>query len=192
MVDACAQIALGVEPVAAAIAFVDRDLFADGRRATVQHENAVGKIDGFVDVVGHEKGCLAELAAHVLEPVLHVAAGDDVERAEGLVEEQNICLAHGCAQKRCALAHAAGEGVWIGVFVAGESKDWEEGAGALGGFFFCAVDGAVETDVVEDALPGQEQIFLRHVGKMLAGAADRGAVDADGAAFRRDDAGENV
>ena len=142
--------------------------------------------------MSHEQGGFAELAAHGGEPILHVAAGDDVEGAEGLVEEQDVGMAEGRAQKRSALAHAAGKLVRIGLFIALEAKDRKQRLGLFAGLGFLLVDGAVEADIVHDGFPGQEQVFLGHVGEVFARLAQRLAVDGDGAALRCDDTGEDV
>ena len=191
-VDVGAERALGVEPFAAARLLGENDFFFDGRWTAVEDENFVGQVNGFVDVVGHKQGGFAELAAHGGEPVLHVAASDDVEGAEGLVEKQNVGMAEGRAQKRGALAHAAGKLVRIGLFIALEAEDRKQRLGLFAGLGFLLVDGAVEADIVHDGFPGQKQVFLGHVGEVFARLAQRLAVDGDGTALRCDDTGEDV
>ena len=192
LVDVGAERALGVEPFAAARLLGENDFFFDGRWPTVEDENFVGQVNGFVDVVGHKQGGFAELAAHGGEPVLHVAASDDVESAKGLVQKQDVGVAERRAQEGRALAHAAGKLVGVGVFIALKAKDRKQGAGFFLRLGFLLVDGAVETNVIHDGFPRQEQVFLWHVGEVFARLAQRLVVHGDAAALWRNNTGENV
>ena len=53
--------------------------------ALVEEDDAVGEVEGFVEVVGDEEGGLFELGEEVAEGGLDLGAGDGVEGSEGLV-----------------------------------------------------------------------------------------------------------
>ena len=78
-------------------------------RAVAEHDDAVGKRHRLGDVVGDEHGGEAVLPPDALQKLVHLGAGQRVERAEGLVEEQHARPADQRARKRHALALAAGE-----------------------------------------------------------------------------------
>jgi hypothetical protein len=66
---------------------------ADSRRGAVGHHyNAVGKQHSLVHVVGDHNHGVAELGVDLHHRVLQVCAGESVERAERLVEQENLRL----------------------------------------------------------------------------------------------------
>ena len=72
-----------------------------------QHHDAVGQEDGLLHVVGHEQDRARLLGQRGGEPLAQVRAGDRVERAEGLVEQQHRPALQQRAQEGDALAHPA-------------------------------------------------------------------------------------
>lgn len=78
-------------------------------------DDAIGHVDGFVNVMGHQQH---GRAAGLLEPqhfVLHLHAREGVERAERLVLKQDPQMIDERPRQGGALGHAAGKMVRIGV-----------------------------------------------------------------------------
>ena len=98
------------------------------------------------------------------EPLLHLGAGDRVERGEGLVEQQHRLLGEQRAQERDPLAHPAGQLSRPRRLEAGEPEALEQRPGELARL---ALGGAAvarrERRVVDRRQPGKQQVALRHV-----------------------------
>src|SRR4051794_39247448 len=84
---------------------VEDRLDAPGPRA--HHDDAVGKEDGLVDLVGNEEHRLAGLAPDLEQLLLHELARLGVERGERLVHEQDLRVGGQRAGEVTALLHAA-------------------------------------------------------------------------------------
>ncbi len=84
------------------------DLLDDGRARREDHD-AVGHVDGLVDVVGDEQDGHAVLVADAQDEVLEVGARLRVDGGERLVHEQDLGLVGEAARDRHALLHAARE-----------------------------------------------------------------------------------
>ena len=74
-----------------------------------EHDDAVGEVDGLVDVVGDEEDRDPVVLAHLEDEVLEVAARLRVDGGERLVHEQDRRLVGERAGDRDALLHPAGE-----------------------------------------------------------------------------------
>src|SRR5436853_143019 len=108
------------------------------------------------------------------EPILHLGAGDGVERAERLVEAEHALARQERAREGDALAHAAGELARRAALEAMQAELCEERGGALAGARAGdAGDAQRERGVVERVEPGHEQVALGH---------ERGGLAPDGAA----------
>ena len=136
-----------------------------------------------------------ELGQHFGEPALQLGAGDRVERAERLVEQQKRAVEQHGAQKGGALAHPAGEFARAPLGEAGQAEGLKlrqrppPRFGARD-----ALHLQPQRDIVEHGAPGEEQVFLGHVaepGEALLGA-ERLAVDQDFAAVGRVEPGDQV
>ena len=87
---------------------VDRNV--EGDDAVGEHEHPVGEQDRLVDVVGHEQDRRAvPLAQARWSRRVHPDAGEGVERAERLVEQQQVGLAHQGPGQRRPLGLATGQ-----------------------------------------------------------------------------------
>ena len=78
-------------------------------RPSVEHEDPVGEHDRLVDVVGDEQDRRAVARAQVAQQGVHPDAGERVERAERLVEQQQLGVADQRPGQRDALLLAAGQ-----------------------------------------------------------------------------------
>ena len=77
--------------------------------AGVEEDDAVGEIEGFVEVVGDEEDGLAEALKQGAHHLLHLEAGEGIERAEGLVHEEDGRVGGEGTGQACTLALAARE-----------------------------------------------------------------------------------
>ncbi len=80
-----------------------------GNRAIAQQDYAVGECDRFDDVVGDEYGGETLAQPHAFQQLLHLDAGQRVERAERLVEREQTRPADQRARQRDALLLPAGK-----------------------------------------------------------------------------------
>ncbi len=71
--------------------------------------DAVGQAEGLVEIMGHQHGGLGEAALEVQELAVELEAGQGVESAEGLVEEDQGGIGGEGAGEGDALALASGE-----------------------------------------------------------------------------------
>ena len=78
-------------------------------RAVRHHHHAVGEQDRFVDVVGDADGRDLGARPDLHQHVLQLPAGEAVEHAEGLVEQQQLGREGEGAGDADALLHAVGE-----------------------------------------------------------------------------------
>ena len=86
---------------------VDGELRRHPARPAGQQHDAVAEADGLADVVGHEQDRRAGRLPDPLELVVEDVAGHGVERAEGLVHQQDLGLLREGPRQRHPLAHAA-------------------------------------------------------------------------------------
>ncbi len=77
--------------------------------AGLQDQHPVGQRDGFVDVVGHEQHTEAVLTPEVEQQRAHAQPGQRVERAERLVEQQQVRLGHQRTGQRNPLRLTTGQ-----------------------------------------------------------------------------------
>ena len=84
-----------------------------------------------LDVVGHQQHGARLGGQRAGQPLLHVGAGDGVQRGEGLVEQQHRPAGQQRAQEGHALAHAAGERGGPRPLELGQPEALEQRRGAL-------------------------------------------------------------
>ena len=87
----------------------------DAAGARRHQHHAIGEIDRLLDVVGDEGERRLFQPVHVQDEVVHDFARLRVERAEGLVHQQDFGPPHQRAGDGDALLHAAGQLVGVGV-----------------------------------------------------------------------------
>ena len=95
--------------------------------AVVEHGDAIGHRQSFALVVRDEDEGDAELLLQRLQLLLHLLPELEVERAERLVEEQNLRAVHQRAGERHALALAAGKLRRAAPLIAAELDHGERG-----------------------------------------------------------------
>ena len=128
------------------------------------------------------------------QPLLHVGAGEGVERAERLVEQQQRAAGEDGAQEGDPLPHAAGElrpgrpprsRPGRSGPSSARARAWASGRGT-------PCDVQRQHGVVEERPPGQQQVALRHVADEAGAAGDVGGRRADAAGVGPVEAGDEA
>ena len=189
--DAVAQLEVARGADIARVRDVDVDDLLDAGGAGVEDDDAVGELDGFVDVVGDEDDGLALGVPDAEEFAAHDEAGDGVEGAEGLVEEEHVGVDGEGAGDFEALLHAAGELVGVGLFEAFEADHFYVIRDAFVSFGAREFEEA-EADVALHGEPGEDAALLEDEDAASVGAGDGFVVDADGSAGGGEEAGHGV
>ena len=103
-------------------------------QAGIHHDNFVAEIGNHADVVGDQHDGQFQSLLQGAQGVEDLALDDDVERRHRLVGQEQAGLERQRHGDRCALAHAAGELVWIvGEPAPAQAHQLEQLGGALGG-----------------------------------------------------------
>jgi len=155
--------------------------------AGFEQDDARGEKQCFAEIMGDEHDGFAETAGEGAEFTLEFGAGDRIERAEGLVHEQDGRIGGESACDADALALAAGEfaGAAMGEFAGIETDKLEHfldaGGGARGVPVFQSGD---EGDIFCDGEMGEEAGILNHITDAAAEAdgvpdGGRAALDED-------------
>ena len=155
--------------------------------ASFEQDDARSEKQRFAEVVGDEDDGLAQAAGEIAEFTLELGAGDRVERAEGLVHQQNGRIGRKGAGNADALTLAAGEfaRAAMGEFTGIETDKLEHfldaGGGAGGVPVFQSGD---EGDIFCDGEMGEEAGVLNDITHAAAEAygvpgGGRAALDED-------------
>ena len=170
---------------------IDGHLGLDATRPGAEHDDPAGHEDGLVDVVGDEHHRLLRLFPDAQQQLLHQHARLVVERAERLVEQQDLGVVGQRAGDRHPLLHAARE--LLGKMIL-ETAQPDLGDEAVADLVLLrklhALLAQAETDVLADVEPGEERVALEHHAAVGAGAHDPGAVEPDLAGRRRLEPGD--
>ncbi len=145
--------------------------------------------------MGDEADGLLRCGPELQQLFVEVVADDFVQRAEGLVHQQQIGIEGERTGNRGALLHAAGE--LPGEFLAEAGEvDEVEGAGDAGLLLVARIahDLQRQRDVLLDGAPGIKRGGLEDiaVGAVLAGVLRRRAIDRDGAGGRLFEIGDDA
>src|SRR5919197_2854926 len=156
----------------------------------VEDEDAVGEDERLIDAVGDEDDRRASARPYRQEVLLQLLARLCVERAEGLVHEDEDGLTHQRARDADPLLHAAGE--FMGKVLGEGAKPHQldkvaREIAALGHAH--AVDFQRKLHVAHDGAPRQQAEILEHHARILARTGNGGAGDGDAALVRRDQPG---
>src|SRR5262249_7713655 len=142
---------------------------ADPPGGGVEHEDAVGQDERLVDAVGDEDHRRAGARPYREKVLLQLLARLRVERAEGLVYEDENGLAHERARDADPLLHAAGQFVGKVLGKGGKPHQLDEMAreiAPLGHAY--AVDLERELDIAHHGAPWQQAEILEHRAGVLA------------------------
>src|ERR1019366_8048555 len=157
------------------------------------HQDAVGHLHRFGDVVGDQQRGLLQLLLDLQHLVAEQQPRLLVERGERLVHQQNFWLPRPRAGGRHALAHAAGEFAGITVLKAVEADHSDEMARALGALGLRHADQLErEGDIVDHRAPGKGGFLLEHHADRLVRAGNGFAGDADHALMMAEQPADHV
>src|SRR5688572_27425334 len=149
----------------------DRHDALDAPRARRHHGDAVRHEDRLVDVVRDEEHRLAVGLPDAEQELLHQSARLVVERAERLVEEEDLRIVGERTGERCALLHAARELLRVVIFEAFEADLGDQCIGLL------RCGPGSEQDIVPNAQPRKQRIGLEHHAAIRTRAIDRLSVE---------------
>src|SRR5579875_1620582 len=171
----------------------DVDDLLDAPGTGRHHGDPLGEKDRFLHVVGDEDHGLARMLPDAQQLHLHQAAGLRVERAEGLVHQQDARIDGERAGDCRALLHAARELRGIAVLEPAETDEIDEGAGAPLALipryplFFKTVK-----NILQNRLPGKQGKVLKDNATVGTGAGNRLAFDQDRAGLDRQKAADQI
>ena len=160
---------------------VDLALDQDAAGPRRHHEHAVGEEHRLAQVVGDEADGDLARGVQVADHAPQLLAGERVERAERLVEHQQLRLVDQRAAERGALLHAAGQLPGIFVALAAEADRGQQVFGARDVFGAPAAHFAA---VRLDDLERQQQVFQRGAPGQQGRRLERHAGDLDRLADR--------
>ena len=86
------------------------DLPVESNPALVEHEDAIGEKQGFIDVVRHQQDCGSMGFPERGDKRLGLEPGERVQRREGFVEQKQLGLANKRPSQRRALRFATRKG----------------------------------------------------------------------------------
>ena len=161
------------------------DLADAGLRTVGHHHDAVGKQQGFIHIVGHHHGGDAGLLADLHQLLLQVAAGEGIEGAEGLIEQQQPRPDRQGAGNRHPLLHASRQ---LGRKLVGRRAQPHQRQVAVDDLAPLAGSELRhhpihrQGHVLAHGLPGQQRIVLEHHHPVWARLGDLPPLDQDAAA----------
>src|SRR5580692_6099665 len=170
---------------------IDGDDLLNARRPRTEHDDAIGELNGFVDVVGDEDDGPSFRLPDAQQLAAHDDARDGVEGAEGLIEKENIGIDGERARYLEALPHASREVGWIGFFKALQPDQLDVVRNAPLAFFAREVRQA-KADVAFDGQPWENAALLKDEDATAVRAGDALSVDRDRPACGRKKAAHDV
>ena len=162
-------------------------------RTRRHHHHALGEIDRLLHVMGDENHCLGRGAPDAQQLALHERAGLRVERAEGLVHQQNAGVDGERARDGGALLHAARQLRGIVVLESMQPDEIDELAGARLALVARHVL-ALQTvkHVLQNGFPWEQREMLEHDATIGPRPRDRLAINRDGSRFDRQESAHQV
>ena len=175
---------------------VDGDFRTDPAGIGREQQHPVAHQDRFLDIVGDQDDALDRqfaVAPQLDQVGAQIFRGQNVERAERLVHQQNIGMHHHGAGEADALAHAAGQFARIGAFITVKPDQID------GGKRPCADFGLGQAQclkpqfhILQHRQPGKQGKALKYHGDALGRAFDGGAHIMQIAALRPRQAGDQA
>ena len=139
---------------------IDAEIERDA--AVLDDQHAVGERHGLGNVVGDQDRGEALIVPDPLEQLLHLDAGQRVERAERLVEREDARLADQRARQRHALLLAAGQHRRPLVALSARPTSRKRAARARACAPASALAAEADLDIRQHARPGQQPRLLEH------------------------------
>ena len=161
---------------------IANDLGDARARAVAHQQDAVGQQDRFVDIVGDHEHRLIRGRTNPHQLVLDHAAGERIERTEGLIEQQHLRLDREGARDADPLLHAAGQLRRLLVLGTGQADQLDETSAMCFDLGFAPV-GPSRSDreghITEYRHPGHERMPLEDHASLEPRALDFAAVHED-------------
>src|SRR5438270_4864876 len=152
---------------------VDLVAALDRSRPGGDHVDAVAEGDRLLQVVGDEDDRGGARGPEAQELVLHQGAGLHVERAEGLIHEQDPRLVDQALGEGHPLAHAPGKLVRVAVLEARQADAGDPVASPLARLLARSPQVArAGGDVLQHRLPGKDGVGLEDIADALGDAVD--------------------
>ncbi len=137
--------------------------------AVLHDRDPVAELQRLGEVVGDEDHRLLHLVLEADHLVLHVAADQRVQRAEGFIEEHDLRVGRQRAGQADALLHPARELVGVGIPPPAETHDVEDLIRLrFPGCLLHALDLQAEPDVLDDPAVRQQAEVLEHHADLRA------------------------
>jgi hypothetical protein len=171
---------------------VDVEDSLDPARTWRKHDESVGEIDRLVDVVSDEEGGEALPTPERLDLLLEGEPGEGVERAEGLVEEEDAGPGGEGSGEGDPLSHATRELGGKGSLVADEPDELDQLANPRPGACQDASGLKRESQVLLDSEPWEERGLLEHEARLWGRPNDPLARDVGGARAGPLEAGDEL
>src|SRR5271166_2274591 len=176
----------------ARISQTDLDMIGDHRRAPGEHHDGIRQVNGFADAVGDEQHGRAGLGADVEQEILHLHAGELVERAERLIHQEELRTVDQGAAQRYALLHPARELARIGLLESGEPDHGKELQRALARCAaVLAADFHGKQHVPKHRAPRHQVALLKGDAEIRLPLGDGASVDLNDAAGGANEAADN-
>ena len=141
-------------------------------------EDAVGEVGGFFEVVGDEEDGDVYLAPDLQKVALHLRAGLGIERAEGLVHDEDARFVGEGTSDGDALLHAAGEFMRIRILELREADHLQPLTRfGFGGELAFAAHLQAEHDVALYGEPWEEGVTLEDHAAIGTGFTDVSAIE---------------
>jgi hypothetical protein len=173
---------LGGGPVAGSLSrdgdhVPDRSRFLSVR--SPEKHDAVGEVEGFLDVVSDQQDGGRFGGVDLQQQVLHLEAGERVEGAERLVEQEHPWAAGKGAGEGDSLRHTAGDLSWSAPGGDVEADERQKLGDPTGPDLLRCASWQPECDVLGQGPPGQEAWLLEGDGAAVVDATGCQPVDQD-------------
>jgi len=136
--------------------------------AVFDQDHPVGNGHGFADVVGYQQHGETMLLPEAFDQLLHLDAGQRIQRAQRLIEQQQTRLMNQRTRQGHTLLLATGQGRRPLIRTLGQADRFERFQ-RLG----TPVALEAEADVVDDLFPRQQTRFLEHQPRVFDRLAKR-------------------
>src|SRR5712691_7652141 len=170
---------------------VDVDHSPDPRRPLRHDDDAIGELHRFFDVVRDEENRLLLRLPDAQQLATHLQSRDGVERAERLIEVENVWIHRQSARHLEPLLHPAGQLARIRLLESLQADELHVARDAIV-LLAIAQTKETETDVLLDREPRKDAALLKHEDPSRIGLRHGHAVDRHRTFRRIDEAGHDV
>jgi len=170
---------------------IDIDDFLDSGGTIAHDEDAIGELDGFLDIVRDEEDRFLFALPNAHEIGAHFQAGEKVERAERFVHIDDLRIGGERASDLDALTHSAGKLVRVGVFKTSQTDHADIARDRLVALAL-SLFAQTEADVLMHVQPGKNAVLLKNENATRIGRDYGFSFDQDIAGSRLEKSGHDV